>query len=279
VYLTRSVAWGVLGLGLAWALVLLGYDIRNSALALSQASPRALAGPTLGKVRQAYKVRPHWAIRTLGRLTWLALPLGLVMTLVNLNLNIPRYFVERYLGERELGIFAAMAYIMVAGVMVVTALGQAATPRLSKYYAEQNGAEFGALLLRLVGIGALLGIVGTLVSSVAGQEILTFLYGPEYAKYPDVFLLLMGAAGVYYVASFLGYGMTAARYFRAQAPLFTFIVCVSVIACLWLVPAAGLKGAAAALLIAAAVQLCGSLAIVMYALYVLPTKRRKERKT
>jgi O-antigen/teichoic acid export membrane protein len=42
------------------------------------------------------------------------LPLGVVAALVLLNTNIPRYFIERYLGEWELGIFAALAYIMVA---------------------------------------------------------------------------------------------------------------------------------------------------------------------
>ena len=41
------------------------------------------------------------------------------------------YFIERYWGKRELGIFAALAYLIVAGNTVVSALGQSASPRLA----------------------------------------------------------------------------------------------------------------------------------------------------
>lgn len=272
VYFTGSIVWGVFGLGLAWALVLLSFDLRSGALVLWQAAPSALPGPALGEAHQASLLRPHWAIGKLKRLTWLALPLGLVMGLVNLNLNIPRYFIERYLGERELGIFAAMAYITLAGMMIITALGQATTPRLAKYYASRKRAEFSTLLLKLMIVGAVLGVVGILVSLVAGQEILTLLYGPEYAKYPSAFYLLMVAAAIFYVGMFLGSGMTAARYFSIQAPLIAFAVCISAMVCWWLVPTAGLDGAAVALIVAAIIQFGGSLAVILWALRALSGK-------
>ena len=106
VYLSGSILWGVLGLVFAWALVLVGYDIRNGVLILNQMP------------------EPGWNLATLKKLVWLSLPLGFVMMLISLNSNIPRYFIEKYLGERELGLFAALAYLMVAGGMVVSALGE-----------------------------------------------------------------------------------------------------------------------------------------------------------
>ncbi len=81
--------------------------------------------------------------------------------------------------------------------------------------------------------------------------------------------MVMVATGIGYVASFLGYGMTAARYFRAQLPLFAFVTGTATLACLWLIPSGGLRGAAIALTIAIVVQACGSLAIVMHALSAL----------
>ena len=55
-------------------------------------------------------------------------------------------------------------------------------------------------------------MTGILVALVLGHELLTVLYRPEYAEHTAVFVWLMVAASVGYVASFLGYGMTAARY-------------------------------------------------------------------
>jgi O-antigen/teichoic acid export membrane protein len=104
---------------------------------------------------------------------------------------------------------------MLAGFIVTRALRKSAGSRLAKHYAAGNGRAFGALLLKLVGIGLLLGGAGMLVVFVAGREILTLLYQPEYAR-PEVFIRLMIVAGMRYVGSFLGYGMTAARYFRAK---------------------------------------------------------------
>jgi hypothetical protein len=57
---------------------------------------------------------------------------------------------------------------------------------------------------------------------------LTLIYQPEYAR-QDVFIWLMVAAGIGYVGSFLGYGMTAVRYFRVQLPLFAMVACVTVL--------------------------------------------------
>jgi O-antigen/teichoic acid export membrane protein len=268
VYLSGSVVWGVVGLVIAWALVLVGYDVPSGAFILSY----PLSTPQDGNSKQrelAAVVRPNWHLGTLGKLAWLALPLGFVMMVNSLNANIPRYFIERYLGERELGIFAALSYLMVVGNMVGSALGESATPRLAKYYADGNNKAFRTLLLKLVGIGALIGGAAVLVAFVAGKEILTLLYSPEYAQHADLFVWLMVAAGIGYVSAFLGDGMTAARRFRIQMPLFAFVTSISAIACLLLLPELGLQGAAIALLIAAIVRTIMSLGVILHALHSL----------
>lgn len=263
VYLTRSVLWGVVGLAMTWALVLLAYDIRSGALILRQSANAP------GEALQ-----PRWVMGVMGRLAWLALPLGIVMMLISLNTNIPRYFVEAYWGERELGIFAAMAYLVVAGTTVVSALGQSASPRLAKHYADGNKPAFRSLLLKLIGVGALLGVAGVLIALVAGRYILSLLYTPEYGERSDILVLVMMAAGIAYIASFLGYGMTAARYFRVQTPLFAVVMAISTAACFFLIPTGGLRGAAVALIIAASVQMVCSLGVVVHALRTLSGARR-----
>jgi O-antigen/teichoic acid export membrane protein len=266
VYLTGSVLWGVVGMILARASVLMSYDIHSGALMMRQMSQPV--GLTHDADDQRTMLHPRWEARTLTRLAWLALPLGVVMALISLKTNIPRYFIEGYLGEHGLGIFAAIAYLQQAGTTLVGALGQSAMPRLAKHYAMGKGKAFRVLLLKLAGIGALLGGAGVLLAAVGGREILTLLYSPEYAE-RDLFVWLMVGAGISYIAAFMGYGMMATRYFLVQVPLFVFVTGTAALACLWLIPANGLRGAAMALIVANSVQACGALAITLYALRAL----------
>lgn len=272
-YFTNSLVWGIISLAFVWAIVLFSYDMYSGTHILTML-PQTTDKIVLAKTRPASLLRPHSAPIILARLAWLALPLGLVMALASLNMNIPRYFVKGYLGEHELGIFAAIAYIMVAGQVAVTALGQSTSPRLARYYAAYDGVAFRTLLFKLLCIAALLGVTGVLIALIAGEQVLTVFYGPEYAESADVFVWLMAAAGISYMSSILGYGMTAARYFQIQIPWFGFVGFISTVLCFLLVPTAGLQGAAMALLVAAVVQLCGGLAIVGYALYILRRFKR-----
>ncbi len=255
-YATGNLALAVLALAGVWCLVLALYDIPSGRRVL-QETGRADAGDT---------VWPRWEMRRLAQLAWLALPLGVVMALLSLYSSVPRYFIERHLGEHSLGIFSAIAYLMITGTTIINALGQAATPRLAEYYAGRHLRAFCSLILKLVVMGVALGIAGVAVAVVAGRPLLSALYRPEYAAHSDVLVLLMGAAGIMYVASPLGFGMTAARCLKAQVPLFAAVTVASIAASALLIPRGGLHGAAWALVIAAAVQAAGSLLILLRAL-------------
>lgn len=253
VYLTGSVAWGVAAMAAAWGAVLAAYDLPNARRALHA---EGAGGGAL---------TPVWDASALRRLARLALPLGLVMMLISLNTNIPRYFVEHALGAARLGVFAAMASLMLAGSTLVQALGQAASPRLAKHFAEGNMRAFKGLLWRLCGLGACAGAGGVLAAVAAGGPLLTLLYGPAYAADTGAFVWLMAAAAVGYVASCLGYAMTAARRFRVQVPLFFAVGAVTAGACAALVPAWGLTGAAWAMGAAALAQGAGALWVTVQA--------------
>lgn len=262
-YISGSIVWGVLGLVIAWACILLIWDIPSYRWLINKFTsegeiPDSLEGKT---------ATPRWQLGTIRRLIWLSLPLGLVMMLISLNANIPRYFLEHSLGKKELGVFAALAYLIVAGNMVVSALGGAARPRLAKYYAGANVSAYQKLLFQLVAIACLLGLSGILVAWVAGGQILTIVYQPEYAKYTELLIWLMVTAGIGYVSSFLGEGMTAARYFRTQIPLFIIVTSTSAIASCWFIPRNGLKGAAIALMIAEIVRIIFTLGVIFHAVH------------
>jgi O-antigen/teichoic acid export membrane protein len=248
IYMTGSVLVGCAGVVVGWAAVLLGFDLRSSGASM----------PEIMAVRRAPLA--------LCSLAWTAAPLGIVMMLSSLNVNIPRYVIQHYAGERSLGLFAAVAYTMVAGTTVVGALGQSASPRLARYYAEGQIAQFYSLMRNLLAVGALLGLAGVTVAVTLGRVILSVLFRPEYGRAADVLSWMMTAAAITYLASFLGYGLTAARRFRVQAPLFAVVGVAVVAASYLLVPHFGLIGAAWATMIGAVVQLAGTATAMVHAL-------------
>lgn len=231
--LTHSLAGGVVSLAVVWAVLLVVYDAPTGRSTLASAGARGIT--------------PRWNAPTLGRLVTLTWPLGLSAMLVSLVSNIPRYFVESRDGAADLGLFAAMAYIMQAGGVVINSLAQSAIPRLSRYHTQSNRKAFLRLLGALLLIASVMGASGVIVALVAGRDILTLMYRPEYATRVDVFAWIMVAMWLSFLASFLGYALSAARRFKIQPLILTAEVVIAAAACAAWVPPHGILGAAFAL--------------------------------
>jgi len=254
IWLTGQLAVGVLGYLMGTAVPLIFYVIPKE-----RARMRAANAPWISH---------DW--KRLRSLLVLAFPLGIVMLLVSLTGNVPQYAIERSLGTQQLGVFAALSYLIVAGSTVVGALGQSAAPRLAVYFAARNFQAFWSLSRRLMAIGVALGIGGFVLARLIGGRMLSILYAPEYAAQTEVLEVLAIAAGFSFAASFAGYSMTAARKFAVQAPLFGGVLLVSVGASFGLVSEFGLMGAAFALMLTSAVQLALSLLVLKRATTALP---------
>ena len=107
---------------IASGLVLVFFDIPVSLDLLQLKFTRALRECALQI--ETMLTRRRRAARRLWELAWSGAPLGLVVMLVSLNLNVPRYFVEHSFGLREQGIFSSILNLVAAGSVAVGALGQ-----------------------------------------------------------------------------------------------------------------------------------------------------------
>ena len=239
----------VCGMAVAWAVVFAAFDVRR--------------GITVTR-EMGQTVMPRFSATRMKQLVRLSLPLGIVTMLLSLNVNVPRYMISHFRSVRELGIFSALGYILMAGAMIVGALGQSATPRLAFYASQGKTREFRGLSHRLLLIGMALGICGVLAALAFGRQIVTLIYGREYAQNGHLFLWLMVAAAAGYMASFGGYSLTAARHFQVQMPLFGFITALTLVLCYAMVKAGGAVGAAKALAVVGFVQLAATMAILRY---------------
>ena len=265
VHFTGSLALGVAAMVVARMAVLIGYDMRPRTHFLQPFDANsAQAREQLNYVKEI--LRPRWEPRAMARIFWLAAPLGVVALLVNLNTNIPRYFIQWSLGTRELGIYSALGFMMSAGNLFAAALAQAVFVRLARFHAEGRSSDFVVLLLKMAGIATVLGVGGILFAWMAGPELLRIVYKPEYADQWHVMVWFMVVAWIGYICQFLGTAMTSARYFVHQIPLFVAVVLAITGASYLLVPRMGLVGGVLSNLVGAIVQLAGSVLILGFAL-------------
>jgi O-antigen/teichoic acid export membrane protein len=242
-YFARSVAWAVVGLLLGRFLILLMWDSRLG-FAKAQTEPPVTA--------------LEWNSGEMLKLLRMALPLGVISMLVALNTSIPRYFVEGRLGSAELGIFSALASLLSAGTLVVAAFGQSIFLPVARACAALDRAKFRSYVGLAAGLGGLLGGVAVLASVLFGRDILTHLFRAEYGGRADILVRLMIAGTIAFIASGLGYVITAARSLSPQIPLLLVTAMAAAGVSAWSIPRHGLSGAADAVLVSAFVQLAGT---------------------
>ncbi len=193
------------------------------------------------------------------RIARTAFPLGVVLMIGSFSSNIPRYFIAHALGSHSLGIFSAIASLTTAANLLVNALGQAATPRLAKLYQAGDRRGFGRVSAQMAGVGLVLGLCTVAGSMLAGRWVLGLLFGREYAAQSTILPALAGAASAGFIASLLGYVITAGRRFKEQMPLQVASVAGASLGCLILIPRFGLLGAALAVGLGFLVQIAGEL--------------------
>jgi O-antigen/teichoic acid export membrane protein len=173
--------------------------------------------------------------------------------------NIPRYFLQHYLGLADQGIYASLAYLVVAINLVVAALSVSVTTRLARLFADGDHRQFVRLLTKLSMLGVLIAAVGVPLSLLVGRPLLTLLYRREYADHVGLLALFVGIAGMGTIGTFLFCGLTAARTFRAQVPVYFAALLVGIAGAAMLVPRFGLIGAGIALLLSAIASVLGAI--------------------
>ena len=247
-FLTRNVLWAVLGLVAGRMLILLLWDSR---VAFAR------------KLDTRLTARLEWNNRDMFRLLRVAWPFGVISMLASLTGNIPRYFIEGHRGTAELGIYSAIASLLTAGSLIVSAFGQSVMVPAARAAVDGDRPRYRSFILQSVLLGAALGIGALLVALIGGRFLLSHIFRPEYGEHADIFVWLMGAGIVYFMSSGIGYVMTAARALKPQIPLLLANCSATALACSWLVPRHGLRGAAEAVAIASIVQLTGA-AIILW---------------
>lgn len=249
--LTGSVVAATAAAALAWLTAFVFYDV-----VLGRRLFLETEGSTQG-------FRPVFRWGAMASLTWIALPLGAVMAIISLQTNIPRYVLEHQSGKELLGYFGAIVYPMMAGMMLTTAMGQSASPKLARYFLEDVRA-FVRLLAKLSAISAAVGLAIWIGVHFFGDLVLRVLYGARYADYHREFEVLAVAWGIQLVTSCMGYGLTAAKCFRVQVVLTIVSCAATAVASFLLIPRYGVMGASLAVLVTSLTMTIGCLLAIVW---------------
>jgi O-antigen/teichoic acid export membrane protein len=233
-WLSKSLVCAISGLVISRIIVLTCYDV-------------PVSKKLLRKNGYCGHVIPRWHLSVIWRLFKMTVPLGLVAWLSALFISIPRLFLDKFSGRQEVGYFVAISSLLAAGTLIATALTQTVGPRLAKYY-EENIKAYEVLLLKLVVLGIGLGITGIVIAVFAGKLILTILFRAEYGQYNNVLVILAIAGLLLILFSFMNVGLTAARRFLIQVPLYIICAVVCGVSAICLVPRYGMFGAAISLI-------------------------------
>jgi O-antigen/teichoic acid export membrane protein len=235
-YVTRSLVWASAALAVGRGLILWLVDVNTAS---------RLDGPA----------RLTWNGKKLSALLKGALPLGVISALTAFNFNIPRYFVESDLSTRDLGIYSAVASLVGAGNLVMSALANSSFVAIARSCAEHDWKQYRSLSLRLLGTASALGGVGVAAAIAGGDRLLVLLFRPEYGGSAKVFITLMIGGALGYIISGQGYALTAAQTLLPQIPILLCAAATTALFSWWLVPIRGLRGAAEAWALSSLVQI------------------------
>jgi O-antigen/teichoic acid export membrane protein len=225
---THDLTVAAAGIAAAWTITLVGYDL-------------------VGARGFDQSLRPRFERTQLLSLARTALPLGIVLMVGSYAANAPRYLLDHFGGDRELGLFSANANLMLIGLTLMTALGQAAAPRLARAFLDRNRGEAIRLLRTLLMVAFGLGLCGVVIAAVAGKFALALLYTEDYADRVDVLVVVMLAGMASNIASAFGVTVTASGEYRRQIVLQGLNLVVALAVAWALVPSYGALGAAWAL--------------------------------
>ncbi len=199
-------------------------------------------------------------------------PMGIVLFLTALNLNVSKYFAEYYLGTDLQGIFSVILYVIVVGSLVIDAVGHALSPRMCRYIEDRNKTSFNKLKIIFMVIAVSIGILCFFVSLIWGEDLLLLLFSKEVSRYNNVFILLMASSAAIFLAEALGFCLTAMSVFKEQPYVYFIVALTNTILCYLFIKPFGLAGLVYAIFISSSINSI----LLFYLIYNKLNKLKKQ---
>lgn len=177
---------------------------------------------------------------------WLksALPLSLIGAALVINSQIDVVMLGWFEPDEQVGIYRVAVQGSVLVILSLQAVTAVVTPYIARLYAQGDTALLQRIVTRAAQASALPALLIVILLVGAGQDILSWVFGPEYAAaHVSLVILAMGRLAVA-VLGICGPLLTMTGFERLQSQTIWFAVVANVILNLTLIPWLGVVGAA-----------------------------------
>jgi len=200
----------------------------------------------------------------------LGLPLGITSLISSLNTNIPRYYLDYFVGIEYVGIFSALYYVLIASNMLITPITLLAAPKIANAYNQKTTKSFLNINIQLFVFSLITFLIVITPILFQGELILTILYGESYAVYERTFIIISYSLLFGFLVAFLSLSTIAARKIKIQPLVNLITLIVTLVAGYFLISLHGIEGAAWTILISRFIQ-----AILYFCLFLFIIYRKK----
>lgn len=190
------------------------------------------------RVRDASRWRLDWTASSVVALLAQTAPLGAVSLLITLCDQAPRWIIaadDDPRAKAQLGYFGSLAYVTLAGNLLMVQAATAAANRLALHY-RCDWRRFLALTARLLAAATILGALLLTAALFAGRTALTWLYTPDYARFKPDFIIILSGHALALLTIVLGVAITQMGWFWVQVPMQALTLAATLAAACWLIP-------------------------------------------
>ncbi len=142
--------------------------------------------------------------------------LGLYLTIISLNVNVSKYFVNYRYGVEFQGAFSAMSYFVVIGSLLVATVGKLILPKVSSMYVLAENKKIIKYQFFYYGIILILGLILISISYFFGEKIIELFFSEEISKHANIFVWIIGSSVFMFLSSAQGYLMTSIKTIKLQ---------------------------------------------------------------
>jgi len=193
---------------------------------------------------------PHFKLTSIRKLFGQCFPLFVALFMYSLVDNMPKFVMEGQLPYADQLYFNAIYFPAMLILLVVGFIYKPQLVRLANLWADKERHKlFALIIVAVIAVIIVLVVLMILLMNWVGINFMSWLYGVNFARFRDMFMIMLVAGGVAAMVDFLYQIITVLREQKSVMGLYVVAFGFSLLVCILLVNYTGLRGAVISYLI------------------------------
>lgn len=165
------------------------------------------------------KLKSYFNFKAVKQILRIAWPLFFLELIMKYYESYPNLYVEKHFGLELLAVFGSILYFKAIGGQILTQVINIVEPKLANLFKLKDFKSFHKLVLKLVFLGAIIGVLILIVLNYIGAFVLEILFTSAYAEYSYLLVLIAISSAISYLYSFLSTALTCMRKHQIKVPI------------------------------------------------------------